>query len=77
MYLEELTTNQPNCLKRGKMPAIKSYLVLVLHLIGWESSWSFSDQSQSEVKQEYNDVKLIFVFQVSMAFKETRRMFSL
>ena len=41
----------PNCLKRGKTRATPSWLVLVLHLIGWESGASCLDQSQIEVKQ--------------------------
>ena len=42
----------PNCLKRGKTRATPSWLVLVLHLIGWESGASCLDQSQirSEAK---------------------------
>ena len=37
---------------RGKTRATKSWLVLVMNLIGWESSGSFQDQSQSKVKQK-------------------------
>ena len=40
-----------NCLKRGKTQATKSRLVLVLHLIGWETGVSFLSRSQCEVKQ--------------------------
>ena len=36
--------------KRGKAQVTKSWLVLVLHLIVWESGASFLDQSQSVVK---------------------------
>ena len=44
--------NRPNCPRRGKTRATKSWLVLVfvLHLIGWDSGASFQDQSQSEVR---------------------------
>ena len=31
----------------------KSWLFLVLHLIGWEGVTSFLDQSQGEVKQNH------------------------
>ena len=37
--------------KRGKARVTKSWLMLVLHLIGWGSGASFEDQSQSKVKQ--------------------------
>ena len=47
--------NRPNILKRGKTRASKSCLVLVLHLIGWESGVRFLDQSQSEVKQNHSN----------------------
>ena len=36
--------------KRGKMRVSKSWLVLILLLIGWESGVSFADQSQRKVK---------------------------
>ena len=36
-----MRTQQPNYLKRGKTLATKSWLVLGLHLIGWESDTSF------------------------------------
>ena len=41
---------QSNCLKRGKTRATKSWSVLVLYPIGWESGASFPDQSQGEGK---------------------------
>ena len=41
---------QSNCLKRGKTRATKSWSVLVLYPIGWESGTSFPDQSRGEVK---------------------------
>ena len=44
---------QENCLKRGKTQATRSWLVLVLHLIGWESGASFLNQSQSEYGKIY------------------------
>ena len=43
---------QANCPKRGKTRVTKSWLFLVLHLIGWEGVTSFLDQSQGEVKQK-------------------------
>ena len=45
------TQKQANCLKCGKTRATKSWLALVLYLIGRESGASFLNQSQSEVKQ--------------------------
>ena len=45
---EDSKVNQANCLKRGKTQVTKSRLVLVLHLIGWESGASFLDQSQAK-----------------------------
>ena len=49
----------PNYLKRGKRRAAKLWLVLVLHLIGWESGASFFDQSQREVKQNQSNPWLL------------------
>ena len=46
---------QPNILKRGEIWVTKSWLVLVLNLIGWKSGASFLDQSQSEVKHKQSD----------------------
>ena len=37
----------------------KSCLGLVLHLIGWESSASFLDQSQSKVKRNQSNPRLL------------------
>lgn len=37
---------EANCRKRGKTHATKSWLVSVLHLIGWKSGASFLDQSE-------------------------------
>ena len=48
-----------NCLKRGKMKATKVRLVLVLNLIGWESSASFLDQLLIEVKQNQSTPGLL------------------
>ena len=42
---------QSNCLKREKTRVTKSWLVLVLHLISWESDSSFRDQWQSKKKK--------------------------
>ena len=49
----------PNYLKRGKRRAAKLWLVLVLHLIGWESGASFFDRSQGEVKQNQSNPWLL------------------
>ena len=38
-------------LKRRETRVTKSWLMLVLHLIGWGSGASFVDQSQNKVKQ--------------------------
>ena len=43
---------QSNCLKREKTRVTKSWLVLVLHLISWESDSSFLDQWQSKKKRQ-------------------------
>ena len=45
---------QPNCLKRGKPLATKSWWVIVLHLNGWESGAIFLDQSQSKVNLNWS-----------------------
>ena len=64
--------NRPNILKRGKTRASKSCLVLVLHLIGWESGVRFLDQSQSEVKQnQSNPGKLLTRLRESWRIGET------
>ena len=64
--------NRPNILKRGKTRASKSCLVLVLHLICWESGVSFLDQSQSEVKQnQCNPGKLLTRLRESWRIGET------
>ena len=39
--MKSQSEKQPNCLKREKTRATKSWLVLVLHLIGQESGVSF------------------------------------
>ena len=41
------------------MPAIKFWLVLALHLIGWDGGASILDQSQSEVKK-YQTTRITF-----------------
>ena len=58
----ELKAKQANYLKRGKTRMTKSWLVLVLHLIGWEVDASFLDQSQSEVKQNQSNSGLLSKF---------------
>ena len=50
---------QENCLKRGKTQATRSWLVLVLHLIGWESDASFLNQSQSEIRKNWSNPGLL------------------
>ena len=49
-----LKWKQPNCLKSGKTQMTKSWLVIVLHLNGWESGASFLDQSQSKVNLNWS-----------------------
>ena len=49
--MRELKIKTTKLPKAQKMWANKSWLVLVLHLIGWESGASFLDQSQREVKR--------------------------
>ena len=46
---------EPNCPKRGKTRATKSWL----RPTGWEDDASFLDQSQSEVKQNQCNPRLI------------------
>ena len=47
--------------KRGKTHVTKSWLVLVLHLIGWEGGTSFFfNQSQNVVKQNQSNLAIIF-----------------
>ena len=53
------TQKQANCLKCGKTRATKSWLGLVLYLIGRESGASFLNQSQSEVKQNRCNPRLL------------------
>ena len=50
---------QEHCLKRGKTQATRSWLVLVLHLIGWESGASFLNQSQSEIRKNLSNPGLL------------------
>ena len=49
----ELKVKTNKCLRkmRGKTRATTSWLMLVLHLIGWWAARVLLDQSQSEVKQ--------------------------
>ena len=49
--MRELKIKTTKLPKAQEMRANKSWLLLVLHLIGWESGASFLDQSQSELKQ--------------------------
>ena len=48
--MKNLYKNMQTPLKRGKTRVTESWLVLVLHLIGWVGSARFLDQSQSEVE---------------------------
>ena len=61
--------------KARKIAATKSWLVLVLHPIGWESDASFLNQSQSEVKQnQWNPalfIKLIENFSIEYQLRMT------
>lgn len=50
---------QANFLRRRKTRVNKSWLVLVLHVIGWQSGASFLDQSQDEVKQKRSNSGLL------------------
>ena len=47
----KLPKARENAGKRGKTRVTKSWLVLLLHLIGWKSGASFLGKSQSKVKQ--------------------------
>ena len=49
--MRELKIKTTKLPKAQEMWANKSWLMLILHLIGWESGASFLDQSQREVKQ--------------------------
>ena len=51
--------NENSNLTRGKTRVTKSWLVLVLHLIGWERGASFLDQSQSKVTQNRCNPRLL------------------
>ena len=51
-------TKQP---KRRETRATESWLVLVLHLIGWESDAGYLDQSQSEVRQNQSNPVLLSI----------------
>ena len=57
---------QSNCLKREKTRVTKSWLVLVLHLISWESDSSFRDQWQSKKKKGKNKQKIPLYFRLSI-----------
>ena len=48
---------QANFLRRRKTRVNKSWLVLVLHVIGWQSGASFLNQSQGEVRQNQFSVR--------------------
>lgn len=49
---ENSKLKQTTCLKRGKTWVTKLVLVLVLHLIVWDDSARYTDQSQRDVKQK-------------------------
>ena len=47
--------------KNNQTRATESWLVLVLHLIGWESDASYLDQLQSEVRQNQSNPVLLSI----------------
>ena len=49
--MRELKIKTTKLPKAQEIWANKLWLVLILHLIGWESGASFWDQSQSKLKQ--------------------------
>ena len=51
--------NENSNLTRGKTRVTKSWLVLVLHLIGWERGVSFLDQPKSKVTQNQCNPRLL------------------
>ena len=57
--MKKLYKNMQTPLKRGKTRVTESWLVLVLHLIGWVGGASFLDQSQSEVEQNQWNLGLL------------------
>ena len=57
--MKKLYKNMQTPLKRGKTQVTESWLVLVLHLIGWVGGASFLDQSQSEVEQNQWNLGLL------------------
>ena len=57
---------QSNCLKREKTRVTKSWLVLVLHLISWESDSSFLDQWQSKKKKKGKNKQIPLYFRLSI-----------
>lgn len=61
---EKSKEKQPNHLKRGKTPATKLWLVLVLYLINQENSTNFLDQSQNKVKEYQCNLGLLSTFDV-------------
>ena len=50
---------QTNILRRRKTRVNKSWLVLVLHVIGWQSGTSFLDQSQGKGRQNQFSVRSV------------------
>ena len=48
------------------MRVTNSRLVLVKHLIGWEGGTSFLDQSESEVKQNHCNPRLLWTFETTV-----------
>jgi len=55
------------CLERRKTHVSKSWLVLVFHLIGWESGMSFFIQSENTVEQNQSKHNITFDTQLKIA----------
>ena len=54
---------------KNRQPALKEQgLFLVLHLIGWDGSLIFLDQSQSEVKQSQRTLGLLLIIKWKLLF---------
>ena len=69
---EKSKWTQPNCLKRGKTRATKSWLVLVLHLIGWKRvAQVFWINDRVEQTNVILDWKLPYEFKISFAWSLT------
>lgn len=56
-----------NCLKHGKTRVFKLWFALVFHLIDWENSAGFLDQSQYEEKIELKQYQIFLDTQLNIA----------